>query len=94
LVDLSLSTKKFKIQKNNIRIEETDVPPAFDQSIEDIGQIKNQESQNQTASINFSSREDFQTIIDQMVDGGYCYLDELVNNEHLSKLTCQLAELH
>jgi hypothetical protein len=43
------------------------VPPAFDQSIEDIRQIKNQESQNQTASINFSSREDFQTIIDQMV---------------------------
>jgi phosphotransferase system IIB component len=45
--------------------------------VEDIRQIKNQESQNQTASINFSSREDFQTIIDQMVDDGYC--SNLVN---------------
>ena len=41
-------------------------------SLEDMRQIKNQESQNQTASINVSSREDFQTIIDQMVDDAYC----------------------
>ena len=62
---------------NKSNLEETDVPPAFDQSIEDIMQIKNQESQNQTASINFSSREDFQTIIDQMLNDGYC--SNLVN---------------
>ena len=46
-------------------------------SLEDMRQIKNQESQNQTASINVSSREDFQTLIDQMVDDAYC--SNLVN---------------
>ena len=46
-------------------------------TVEDMRQIKNQESQNQTASINLSSREDFQTIIDQMVDNAYC--SNLVN---------------
>jgi hypothetical protein len=46
-------------------------------TLEDMRQIKNQESQNQTASINLSSREDFQTIIDQMVDDAYC--SNLVN---------------